>query len=808
MFRPLEFALLALLLVAVVTGGVHVLPSFAISWGAVACAIYAVVARRRALQSETPEDAEARFLGFGGLGWMLLGMILATSLSLIPLPLPLLNILSPHAAAAYREIWSLLDVPRGWGTLSVSTAATAYGLWGLLGAWGIAFAASFAFRRRAALRRGYRTFLFFGLIAAAMLGIRYVTDLSFTAESGLFRIGPPTNDNHASAVLVLLSLTALGGCLGKRPDTHDAAGRRGLWWVLYGIFSIFLILLQSRGAIWAWMMGHIFLVAIHLGRAWLRPSRTILLLAGAMLCTLIVTAIVSSKTIGSLKTAYQETQLLPDSASVADDETPMGVIEKTHMYSDFVDLIADWKGRGYGRSAFIDVYPQYQSFPFQKTFRHAENEYFEVIMEFGLPLGLALLAMGTLGWLQLLRTRSKKHEDRFVLPGMMAGTFAVILQNFFDFSLRYWTVALPTWLILGMLAGRTQYLKYRQNQESAKPHAPGRIRLIEYRVGLGVAGFGLLVGLFTFPWALEGLRQTRLSQCRTLASQGISQIEDVSSTLKACLIPHAASAQVRQIVGIGLVRATRGQDPITARPNLIQARAWYESALKRAPQSTDIAHLLGKTCHALGDEACAAEAYIRSAKNDRIRRALAMESAAGLSSKTLATLSLEDPALVRPLTLHLIQRRRFDDALDLIQRYQHNTDDVTFSDVMRFEIYRAMGFPEGCELIAEPYAQRPPTPLTFPMRAQWLVDTRQYDALFAWIQEASPVLKESPNFQRLQTLYTVFYGMPYYSQEQYASMVPPMLLQLRQLAHTHPSWRYDEALCEAEFARRIGQNKR
>lgn len=448
------------------TGGVHYGSAFVLgilcilTWGFVEYSSGEYFKRR--IFTETSCFCIAPYRGMGILGWGLLLMIGVTLVTLIPLPDAVLSFLSPMAWKLYGEVHALLG-EEGWGYLTASRGRTLYGLFHLCGF----FAVYTVFLRLGESQRFLRHFghmlaLMGGIGAVWVLSCHFGVPLSFgaTGTHSAFHIGRVANANHASGVFVLLSLCALGAIFNKRHQ--EAWARRGLWAFLYVIFGVCVIVLQSRAALFSWLFGHVFFACFEIMRR--RECRIRFVLG--VLCGLFVVSAVAGGLASSSLTAIQnemaETALSFDGEEVSEN----GLTSKTQIYGDFPAILRDWP-MGIGRSSFGDVYPAYQSFWYAKRFRHVENEYLELILEYGLFFGILFVVLFLVSLVRWGFKASRESEADEIVVGLVCGLAAIGLQNGFDFGLRYWTVGFVFFASAGVVDGRFRRFQYGRKRRNA-----------------------------------------------------------------------------------------------------------------------------------------------------------------------------------------------------------------------------------------------------------------------------------------------------------------------------------------------------
>jgi tetratricopeptide (TPR) repeat protein/O-antigen ligase len=458
-----ELLLLAALVAAPLLGGtVHIGSTLAV---VVLCLAGAWLARA----AGTQPAGSASPLG------IVLGLVLVwQALSLLPLPADLAGHLVPRQLDLLD--WSTLE---GLVTARLSHApgATAWELLKLSGAM-----AAFLLVRQIARREGGRRRVVQYVIAAgaAALVVSLLQTLTSArsvlwlyrpeSESGLaagtlwgFRT-PFVNPNHAAQFFELTGLAALGlGVLG--PD------RRRLLWLGLGLAMLLAVIATGSLASWVAIAAGVgFLVSLAIARSW-RPARVLVMTVPlAVLATAVVIAL-------PVVRAGLDDTALGDPFTRVDR-----ISNKVRAWPATVQLIDELPWTGIGRGAFRDIYPQVQEAGFASSRSFVENEWLQVLVELGLPVGGMLLLALSLTWLLAL----VRWRDSTEVGAALAATLAVGIHGFVDFGPEFAGVGLP---LIGLLALCTA---------GAGPGRGG---------GRGLASFALLVlatlGLLAAPWALR-----------------------------------------------------------------------------------------------------------------------------------------------------------------------------------------------------------------------------------------------------------------------------------------------------------------
>ena len=749
---------------------------------------------------ESSKTILAPFHGFGCFGWMLILMIVMSFLSMVPIPIPLLEIISPKAADWYREAWALEGVSRNWGFVTTSLGRTAFGLWNLIGAFGIYVIALRLCATRGAIHRLSHLFLIAGGGLLALFFLKYLgfpISLGELGETSAWHIGLPINDNHLGGLFCLLSLMSLGGFLTKRH--RDSTARKSLWVLCYVVFGVAIIIVASRGAIVSWVLGQILLLVIFFGVTRHVQWKYGIAIVCALCSVILAVLLISSSKLANIRDEFAETEI----SFVADgemEENELSVeaktISKTQMYGDFVHLIKDWGRSGIGRSAFRDVYPQYQSFPFRKHFRHAENEYWEILMEFGLIWGLVCLVLGGAGLACFFKTYWNAKDERPIVLGFFAAIIAIVIQNCFDFGMRYFSVGLPFWMFCGTLEARRLRWKYGRIDHD---HSElDKKRKIEWIAGLCAISIGVVAALVALPFAVDGQTQMslhRLASCVT--KQGIA---GCSESIDDNLVRRAGSHELRRYVAQKLVHEGAMQNNEQRLKTWETARKWYESANQKSPRDAWTSLHLGKCCLALGDEPCASYQFNQVVLNDSRKASAAMYEMSALHLENIQI--PENASALKWLLRSLMFRNRYQDAIALLEPVR--TSNLGEYIGLMCMIYQKMDFGEGCDALLETVPPQVLTTEIFALRVDAMVRSKQFSSLFVYMENSESALGKSYDYWQKRLYTSVFYGKEM-GNDWYREYIPRIFLKVRQKMHQTAKVQFDLILCEAQYALELGQ---
>ncbi len=362
-----------------------------------------------------------------GAAW--LAITLYTVVQLTPLPAPLVRALSPVA----HEIWTLAVPDARFIPLSLSPAATAGELVKLTALCAL-FAVAVNFFGPYEERRRF-------LLTAVTLAGALVTAFGFVVTLGagrrvlgVYTVGAPffvssfVNANHLAAFLGITSLTAVG--LAASTRVRD----KRLAFVALAVFTaVGLCLTLSRGGMVAFAAGLLFLSALLLKA---RDTRGALWVPLAAALVLSLTAAV----------AFQKL-----AAELAVDVEGWSRESKLAVWTGELNLARDFVLTGAGRGVNPELSARYNTLSREVTITHAENEYLQVVLDWGVLGGLVVWVMLVAGFWAL-----KRGGGAGPLAGAAAGLFFAALHNVADFNLETGGVAVVFVLLLGLVMGAAQ----------------------------------------------------------------------------------------------------------------------------------------------------------------------------------------------------------------------------------------------------------------------------------------------------------------------------------------------------------------
>ncbi|MCK5691029.1 O-antigen ligase family protein, partial [Myxococcota bacterium] len=190
---------------------------------------------------------------------------------------------------------------------------------------------------------------------------------------------------------------------------------------------------------------------------------------------------------------------------------------KSFIWQPVPAMLSDYWLTGIGRGAFATIYPFYSEISKPLTFTHLENEYLQLLVDWGLVAGLALFAALFWALWHLLRDRLSDPKA----AGLLAAIFFLSVHNLVDFNLE-----LPA-IIIPLIIAWSLFEKAQQNS-GGEPIRKGLSR----RSGLVFASASLLVFALSAPIALgHQLREDGESFAREASAAKSWEQVDVLATI-------------------------------------------------------------------------------------------------------------------------------------------------------------------------------------------------------------------------------------------------------------------------------------
>ncbi len=378
--------------------------------------------------------------------WALVALLAAVLLQAVPLPAPLVNLLSPHAVPL-RDATQLSATRAGWLPRAIDAAATLRAAvtvaLGILTFWiarGV-FSAGGSTRRFCRIL-GWMAAIF-AIVALVQKAVRpgLLMGVLETEARNANPMGPFLNRNHF-ATWLLMAAAASVGYLIAHLQIHPAYRERlrvaithflASGAMLSGICAVIavgaLLLTLSRSAVAG--LGAAAMAGAWLGRSRLRIERTALprVLASAGVAILVLAAFVD---VDGWMTRLQQT------VNYSQRE-----FSRLTIWRESVPIVRDFPLSGTGAGTYGQAMASYQqtrywvgSMQGWAFFNNAHSQYLQLVCEGGLllllPAATALVLLSRLG---LALVRADKGEMLWVRIGAAAGLAGLAVQAIWEVPL-------------------------------------------------------------------------------------------------------------------------------------------------------------------------------------------------------------------------------------------------------------------------------------------------------------------------------------------------------------------------------------
>lgn len=397
--------------------------------------------------------------------WLL--VLLVGIVQVIPLPLQIIHMISPKAAALYQQIEFDSHLAASWHTLSLVPYATRQALVRLLALALLFWVAMNSLQTRAQIDRIVRVMMTTGF-GLALFGIiqhfagngklYWIREL--TQGGSLF--GPYVNRNHFAGYMEMVIPLTIGYIVANRRPMSDGrvpAPKGGVDWrsrllhwgtpqasrsllAFFGgiIMSVALLLTGSRAGLFSFFCSMLFMAFLLSARR-LRSKR---------LWGMLVSFVVLGLTYALWLNPNRVLQTFAILWRGTDDPSFHGRIL---VWQDTLRLGHDFQWSGTGLDTYIWAFPLYkQPLIGQDVYDYAHNDYLQAFAEGGLPL-MAIFALALLwGGTQLLN-RWSQHEGshaRGIGLGLLAGLVAMLVHSAYDFNLHILANAILFVLLLAL----------------------------------------------------------------------------------------------------------------------------------------------------------------------------------------------------------------------------------------------------------------------------------------------------------------------------------------------------------------------
>ncbi len=488
-------------------------------------------------------------LRVGLLGWTLLGLTCVTFIQAMPLPLGLIDALSPQIAQWVRYAFEATSGgPPGTASLSLQPGEAARAGFGLLTATALYVA---AFNLLGDKERFQKMLLLMPAIGAALVVIGVIQKV--VGAEGLLLFYKPrdlaelpffsstfVNPNHLASLLGMLSFIPLGLSMSQDFKVH-----RATLVIAFGICTAGLVMTLSASALVAWTLGLLAFGALTLRR---RVSSRKGVTVG------IVVAICG---VGlGLWAAWTK---LAEQTSFLVERQGLLWVAPTELWAQGWQMAQQNPWLGLGRASFSDAFAATEHPNLPGRMDYVGNTYLQVLIDYGLPLGALIIIAVAAAVLPLGMRRGWKKEDLPVMTGLF-GAFAFLgMDAATGFSLEIPGVLLPAVFLLAL--ARSRDARYEVLRQKARAHRAERRRQREglsqedtpdqdepqlepppWRRLLPVAALAAvaLLSLFSLPAAMDTATGGPMHSLKSLIAKPNPQPEAIDRATRAVLARRPA----------------------------------------------------------------------------------------------------------------------------------------------------------------------------------------------------------------------------------------------------------------------------
>jgi len=402
-------------------------------------------------------------------GWplgLLLGYVLLVHLQVFPLPISMVEWISPQRAAVHLDgAEGLAETATTWLTLSVSPADTFVAAQRSL-VYLVVFVCTLVLvRTRSEVRLLGGALVLSGCLQA-LLGVSlHGSGLELRIFDFVYGFGDVqgsfANRNHLAAYLVMCLAAGLGLMLARFDEVADSHRRNwkarllgGLRFVLSPGMSLRLLLVlmvvglvltRSRMGNASFFVA-LLLVGLLALWAWRRMAPVTLALISSLL-------VIDVVLIGHWVGLDRVVQRMEQTALLKEDRRGEESFEERQIASTLgMQTLQEYPWVGAGARSFEAVFPQYREAGIQGRYQHAHNDYLEIASDTGL-MGLALLAGVVLTSaaraLRVLRTHESRLARGIAFASLMS-VVAMAVHMSVEFNLQIPAVALTFCVMLAL----------------------------------------------------------------------------------------------------------------------------------------------------------------------------------------------------------------------------------------------------------------------------------------------------------------------------------------------------------------------
>lgn len=414
-------------------GAVHlvtIVPLAAVALSATLCALVASHFRRATFKA-------------GWLGWTLIGLTAFTFLQAAPLPLWMIELLSPAVGEKWRTAYEAAGSTASTATLSLHAGEASRAGFGLLTASAVYLASYNLFQAK---ERFQKMLLVLPILGVVLVAIGIAQKLLETPQR-LFFYSPKdidhaaffastfVNPNHLGALLGMIAFIPLGLSTAK-----DYRHYRGGLVLLFAVCVAGMVMSLSTTALLAFLVGLLAFGALILRRK----------ISGGRSVAWVSLATIAAMAMG----AYTAWSQLADKLSFLAEHQGLAWVTPTYLWGGGVSVIHGHPVAGVGRGGFEDAFASIPHPYLPGRFAYVNNTYLQYLADYGVIVGLVVIAVVTATVLRLGVRRGWKASDLPLMTGLFGGFVFLGFEAALSYSLDIPGVLLPAVFMLGLAGGR------------------------------------------------------------------------------------------------------------------------------------------------------------------------------------------------------------------------------------------------------------------------------------------------------------------------------------------------------------------
>ncbi len=345
-------------------------------------------------------------------------LALIPALQVLPLPLPLVSVLSPLTAALLKDV-----LPAGGavpvGAISVQPALTMAEGRMLLAYLGLFFLTVHLLRTKRHVQVLLNGILLLGVGVSVFMMIRHFRLLGMGRLQSVlaFFTGPFVYRNTFASYINMIIPLGLGYCFTRMP-----AGLRVIYGVCVGIMALALFVSLSRAGIIVSFFTLAFFSALVLFKEQTRRADRLGILVFLAALYVLLFSLEASAALRAMKTLFNPAAL--------------SVLGHGYPWKDIIRIGADFPLLGVGLGCFESVSSWYKSLMAQDVFRYAHNDILQWFAETGI-VGMAAWAWLSVRYAFRVLREWNARSDPFALfagAGGIASVCSMGLYSFLDFN--------------------------------------------------------------------------------------------------------------------------------------------------------------------------------------------------------------------------------------------------------------------------------------------------------------------------------------------------------------------------------------